>query len=179
LVVLYGPSGAAKSFLALDWALTVQTGHKWLTHQTTQGSTLYIVGEGMEGMKMRCDAWMLQHQLTDPTESSFIPNAVQLCSEKEVAALLNSVPEHMNPPALVIFDTLARCTVGSDENSATEMGRVVAAADKIRAQWDSTVVIVHHISKNGGERGSSALRGAADTMIEVTKKGIRCSPPRG
>jgi hypothetical protein len=44
----------------------------------------------------------------------------------------------------------------------------VTHADRIRKETGATVLFVHHTSKAGEvERGSTALRGAADTMIQV------------
>jgi len=68
-------------------------------------------------------------------------------------------------PRLVLLDTLARCAVGLDENSAQDMGRAIAGFDAIRRALSCCVLVLHHTTKNGStERGSSALRGALDTM---------------
>ena len=73
-------------------------------------------------------------------------------------------------PDLIVIDTLARTLVGADENSAKEVGEYIAAVDLIRKETGAAVLLVHHIGKNSirGERGSSALRGAADTMMSLT-----------
>ena len=52
------------------------------------------------------------------------------------------------------------------------MGAFIAAADRLRSEYGSTVLIVHHTGwNNERERGHSSLRGAADTMISVAKLG--------
>jgi hypothetical protein len=49
---------------------------------------------------------------------------------------------------------------------AAGMGRVVDGLDELKRQTGATVMVIHHTRKDGGsERGSSALRGAADAMI--------------
>jgi hypothetical protein len=59
--------------------------------------------------------------------------------------------------------------IGGDENSAGAMGLVISNIDELRRPTSATVILVHHSGKNKtSERGSSALRGAADVMIEVT-----------
>ena len=50
-------------------------------------------------------------------------------------------------PKLIIFDTLARCMVGGDENSPLDMGRAVAAADRVRVETGAAVLLVHHPTK--------------------------------
>ncbi len=46
------------------------------------------------------------------------------------------------------------------------MGVVIAGFDELKRSAEATVLIIHHTRKDGAtERGSSALRGAADVMI--------------
>jgi len=62
---------------------------------------------------------------------------------------------------LVVIDTLSRCSGGADENSNTEMARVIAAADQVQQRFHCTVLIVHHAGKDRerGPRGASSLIG--------------------
>ena len=94
--------------------------------------------------------------------------AVQLTVPSDVDALIElSRPIRR---VFVVFDTLARCSIGADENSASDMSRVVQACDRIRAELDAHVFLNHHSRKDGAtERGSSALRGAADTIFALAK----------
>jgi RecA-family ATPase len=69
---------------------------------------------------------------------------------------------------LAVVDTLARCFVGGEENSARDMGRFVAAADRLRTATGAAALLLHHVSRHGGAiRGSTALPGALDTGIAV------------
>ena len=76
-----------------------------------------------------------------------------------------------------MLDTLAR-TFSGDENSAADMGDYIRAAERLQAGVGAgrrTVLVVHHSGKATGKgaRGSSALLGAVDTMIEVAKNNSR------
>jgi AAA domain-containing protein len=86
-----------------------------------------------------------------------------------LAAIEAQVPAHLlvdENPALLLFDTMARCMIGGDENSVQDVGRVIASVDAIRRRVNASVLLIHHTGKqNELERGSSALRGAADTMF--------------
>jgi hypothetical protein len=75
------------------------------------------------------------------------------------------------PPRLIIIDTLARCFVGGDENSAKDMGEFVHGVDRIRRLPSKPAVLVVHHSGHvkGRERGSTALRGAVDTLFLVQR----------
>ena len=59
---------------------------------------------------------------------------------------------------------------GGDENSTRDMGALIAGADKIRNALKCAVLLVHHTTKSGElERGSSALRGAVDTLLSIKR----------
>jgi hypothetical protein len=102
----------------------------------------------------------------------FLPSAVQLHDAGQVVEFIASMHEDGIRPMLVVIDTLARCFVGGDENSAAAMGLFIEAAEDIRRATDATVLLVHHTNKMGEvERGSIALRGAVDTMLMAKKTG--------
>lgn len=81
-------------------------------------------------------------------------------------------------PDVVVFDPFAKFNL-SNENDAQEMGAVMRVADHLIEDYKTSVVFVHHIGKQneehprrGGDRlrGSSALFGDLDTLVEVTRK---------
>ncbi len=75
---------------------------------------------------------------------------------------------------LIVVDTLARCFGDGDENMARDMNNFVGSCQSL-IQWfpDSTVLVVHHTGKDAGrkDRGSTALRAACDTVIELQCNG--------
>src|SRR5438034_1345408 len=82
--------------------------------------------------------------------------------------------EHVLPAGalglLVGVDTLARCFVGGEENSAKDMGLFVAGLDRLRAATGAAVLVVHHTGRESGrERGSTALSGAVDTLMVIER----------
>lgn len=169
LVVLYGASGMGKTFVALAMALSVAAGVPWLGLDVLPGPILYIAAEGVGGLALRVEAWRQSHAEADLTAAYFLPAAVNMLDPRSVDSLIADITEMPLPPALVVIDTMARCLVGGDENTAKDVGLFVAACDRIRATTGGTVLVVHHTTKNGeSERGSSALRAAADAMIVVT-----------
>jgi hypothetical protein len=57
---------------------------------------------------------------------------------------------------------------GLDENSVPDMGRYISGIDAMKESTGACVVSIHHSSKGGSAlRGSSAVQGAADTIITV------------
>lgn len=156
LTVLYGESGAGKSFIGVDYALTVAQKHR----------VVYVPTEGEAGYQKRIWAWCDHHKLTEG-DLYFILGTVNLFEKESFAELLKEL-KRLNP-ALVVFDTLALAMSGGDENSARDMGLVLTHCRRIIHTTRSSVVLVHHVGKGGNsERGSSALRGNADVMVKVS-----------
>lgn len=60
---LIGASGVGKSFLALDFALSVATRIPWHGRNVVKGPVLYIAGEGRYGILRRARGWAIAHQL--------------------------------------------------------------------------------------------------------------------
>lgn len=168
--ITYGRRGSYKSFVVLDQALCVASGIAWHGHDVTLGTVVYVVGEGRQGVYQRIDAWLSQWPGKDPADRLLIlPEAVNLLDDASVNAFAAGCLDV--GASFVILDTLARCIPGGDENSARDMGIAVAAMDTIRQVTGAHVDAVHHSGKDSkaGARGSSALEGAADTVLEVTK----------
>lgn len=74
-------------------------------------------------------------------------------------------------PVLIVLDTLVRNYGDGDENSTQDMSRFVAACDKIRNRYDSTVLVVHHTghAEKSRARGALALKAALDAEYRLTK----------
>mgnify|MGYP001617494212 CR=1 FL=1 len=163
--VLYGPPCVGKSFLALDFALSIATGQSGLMEPSNSGLVVYIVAEGHGGLRSRVEAWEVTY--CEATNIRFLPEAVNFLLDLDSKRLLLALRALENSPRMVVVDTMARCMLGGDENSSEAVGRLIAKLDDIRKEFNSTILLVHHGTKNDDnvERGSSALRGAADTML--------------
>ncbi len=171
VAVLSGPPASYKSFLALDFALSVAAGQPWAGHAVKQGPVVYVAAEGRGGLSKRLRAWRIATQ-RGSVPCRFFPEAVNLRDGVAVQHLLNKLDAMPEPPKLVVIDTLARCMPGGDENSNKEMGELVDACDRIRRHTGACVLLLHHVTKGTGQlRGASALLGALDTHLEMDRDG--------
>jgi hypothetical protein len=171
LAVLYAPAGVGKSFVALSLALCVASGMEWLGARVDRSRVVFVAAEGSAGLPARVRAWKAHHGLQDYADYLgvwFVTQPVQLLEPASVARFLMSLTSLDDAPGLIVIDTLARCMVGGDENSSKDVGLAIAALDRICRATGATVLVVHHTRKDGeSERGSSALRGAMDTMLSL------------
>lgn len=183
LAVLVGSPGVGKTFIALDISLCISTDQSWLGNETLTGNVIYITSEGLNGLKLRVQAWESQNKI-EVRNFGYVDQAPQFIHDDEIEDLIEDIRlSTIKNPCLIVIDTLARHMVGGDENSALHMGEFIANVDKLRTAFNCAVLVVHHTGKrinnsSFNERGSSALRGAADTMLLVNKDkngiSIRC-----
>jgi AAA domain-containing protein len=170
LAVLYGPPGSYKTFVALDWALCIAGGLPWQGRGVRAGPVLYVAAEGSAGLGARVEAWVEGFRADPPARFRAYPDTVNLREAGQRDTLAEWATT--DRPGLVVFDTLARSMVGGDENSARDMGELIDGAEQVRAASGATVLLVHHTTKDGTSiRGSSALQGAADSLVEAKADG--------
>lgn len=172
--LLYGKWGTAKTFIALDWGTSVGTGRKWQGRHVEQRRALYVAGEGAFGFKGRIDAWETGwHTTIADGQIDILPRPVNLTKYADVANLAALID--WGGYSFIVLDTLARCMVGADENSAKDCGIVIDAMTRLlgRTPGGRGVVLgVHHAGKDGKTlRGSSAFEGGADTVYFTSKDG--------
>ena len=165
LIRLYGPPKSFKSFVMLDLAACIGGGIDWHGKKVVQSKVLYVVAEGVRGIKRRVRAWEAVNKRA-MTGVHFYERAVQLGDRNDVSTLIRTAKR--GGYEFIILDTQARCTVGLEENSASEMGVVVAALDVLKEVTGACVALVHHSGASGGRaRGSTAILGALDAEFEV------------
>lgn len=173
LAALYGPPGSGKSFLALDLCVAVAGGTEWFERRTTAVPVIYVALEGEGGLGKRAKAWTTENNTPLPDRLRFVMQPFDLRQASDVQDLCEAVEASGGAGGLLVLDTLNRAAPGSDENSAADMGELLAACTEIRRRLGGVVLIIHHTGKDAGKglRGHSSLIGALDAAIEVTRTG--------
>lgn len=172
-IALFGPMGSFKTTVLHDLLLSIATGQPWAGRDTHPGAAVLVQAEGDAGLMSRITAWEMDRETPAPSRLHILTQPVQLHVRSHVDAIIELLEGLPEPPVIVGIDTLARCTVGADENSARDMGIVIAAVDRIRDAIGTSVLLVHHTGHNGNFRGSTALTGALDTILRASKSGNR------
>ena len=168
--VIYGPTGSRKSFVAMDLGLSVAAGIDWYGIPTTQGTVIYEAGEGAGTLLDREAAWRTARHVHEPLPIHWLPIGLRLMDE-EWSDAMETVAAEIRP-ALIVIDTLHRSMPGGDENTAKDMGLVIDACTRMSQASGGCVLLVHHTGWNETrQRGSSSLKGAIDTEIEVKRTG--------
>lgn len=173
--MLFGASGAGKTFAALDMACHLALGMPWNGRKTVQTAVTYVCAEGQGGFRTRLEAWCVRHCI-DVSELdgwlSIMPDTPNFLSEDEVRLVAEKIMKH-GGTGLIIVDTLAQVTAGADENSSQEMGKALRHAKLLISLTNSSYMLVHHTGKDEerGARGSSVIKGQLDAMFYVFKEG--------
>jgi hypothetical protein len=190
LSVVYGDSGSGKTFAALDMGFHVGAGLDWNGKKVKHGLVVYVAAEGGRRIKRRIAALQKRYReeygdvAPDPL-FALVRYQIDLRSnDADLNALLALVREAEKKAGKkcvwIIVDTLSRAMAGGDENSPVDMGRIVAAADRFRAETDAHFTYVHHTGKDAakGARGHSLLRAATDTEIETSASSLALTKQR-
>jgi hypothetical protein len=173
LVVLAGPPGAGKTFLAYDCAVqTAKAGSTVLIYQL-EGSAF--------AMQHRLSRAAKANGLTDQDlERILLYRTGSLVDDDGAEQIIAEAQEH--GAQLVVLDKLARLSGDVEENSAKEWGAVANRLEKIRREGPEgcTVLPLHDLTKDTWDskkipqlrdmRGSGALAGASDVVYGFKKK---------
>ncbi|WP_431840601.1 AAA family ATPase [Gordonia hongkongensis] len=162
LAQLSATAGSYKTFAAIAMSCAVALGEDWEGHRVPRAEkVIYVAAEGASGLRARILGWC-ELSGYDPARLAdqlyVLPCPIQLASLVDVSEACDMAREI--GAGLVVLDTRAKCTLGLEENSATEQGRAIAAAERIQDAAGCTVFDIHHAGRNGSTpRGSTAWDG--------------------
>ena len=173
--VVYGEPGCGKSALALWLAVCIAQGQDWCGRKVRQGAVLYVAAEGGDSIAERLEAFRVHNAFdTKDVPLALLSTPVDLykndADANAIIAEIERIAQASGGFVLIVIDTLSRACPGGKEDTQ-DMGAFVAICDRMRAATGAHLLVVHHAGKDAskGARGSSALKAAADTEIEVIK----------
>jgi archaellum biogenesis ATPase FlaH len=171
LGVLFGESGAGKSFATLDMCAAISRGlETWNGHRVSAGRVLYVVAEGVSGFRQRIRAYCHQHALPRIGFDVIYDVTPNLMDVSQVSDLIKEVCER-EPYDLIVMDTFAQVTAGANENSGEDVGVALSQCKRLAQRSGAMVLLVHHSGKDAskGSRGHSSIKAACDVELEVKR----------
>lgn len=175
--LIYGPSGAGKTGLAIRTAVAVAGGKQWANRPVSRGSVLYVAGEDIEGAKVRLVAAARDLGL----EAASLPIALMeapvqgLIADASRIAVMGAAQKFAKqsglPVAVIIVDTLAASFGPKSQDDATAASEYMSNADRTARELECAVLSLHHTGKNenSGMRGSRVFFDRADAVVRVNK----------
>lgn len=172
LGVIYGSSGAGKSFFALDLVAAVALGQSWREFKVRQTNVLYVCAEGAGGFRSRVKAYCHERAIDFGDALQVIAGQPNFLGHDDPASIVDEA--RRTGAGVVVIDTLAQVTPGGDENSSVDMGKALGQCQRIHEATGALVILIHHAGKDAarGARGWSGLRAACDVEIEVSAQAI-------
>jgi hypothetical protein len=161
---LSAPSGAGKTWVALDLAAHVATGRAWQGAEVRKTGVLYVAGEGAPTFAPRVRSWREFHGM--PSGIRIEPRAVQMAQSE----WFEFIEHYSTGFGLFIFDTQGSMTIGLKENDNDHANIFHARLDALIQRTGATILLVHH---TGWEdvtrpRGASATFGGMDTELTLS-----------
>lgn len=168
--VLYAPPGTGKTYTFTDMSVCVATGAPWLGLPTKQGAVLIIDEESGRDRILDRLAEVLRGHVADETTPVYIATLAgfNFRDAASLAALQELIKQV--DARLVIIDALADVMLGGDENAVKDTQPVFHGLRMVAEATGAAILVVHHSNRGGTYRGSSAIPGAVDVMLELTRQ---------
>lgn len=168
LSIVYGAPEKGKTFAVLHTIASIAQGSEPFGRAVLQGSACYITDEGLPGLKQRLQAWQQVYGELPADAIGFYTEPLNLMLPEEADALGAAIMATYPSVKIIAIDPLVAYMAGGDEDKAQDMNLFIAGLRRIIRKTGAHVMVVHHTGKTGKrERGSSVLKGAANTMIFV------------
>lgn len=168
--VAYGPAKCGKSFWIVDLAMHVALGWKYRGRRVKQGAVVYCAFEGATGVSDRAEAFRKEflEAGADPPFYAITVPAILAADRKQLIAEIRAQLGQV-VPVLIVLDTLNR-SIGGSESSDEDMGAFIKSGDAIIAEFNCSLVIVHHTGLDTSRpRGHTSLVAAADCVLSFKR----------
>jgi hypothetical protein len=165
--LVVGEAGSKKTWSLIDLAVSVARGETWLHFDTIPGPVLIIDEEsGSRRLSRRLGQTLRGHDADESTPLYYVSLAAFDFGKPDDVNILHSLILETGA-RFVVIDALADVMPGRDENAVQFVQPVFIALRRVAETTQAAIVIIHHSNKAGGYRGSTAIKGAVDLMLQV------------
>ena len=167
--LFYGEAGSKKTYSLMYLAACCSVGKNFLNFSTKSAKVLIIDEESGNVRLLRRLGEVLRGALIEDPGNIFYMSLsrLKLDNQTDVIDLMNFIT--VNEYDLIVIDSLSDVMDG-DENSKEDVQPVFNNLRLIADQTNTAIFMIHHPNKMGGYRGSSAIKGSVDLMIEVVSQ---------
>jgi hypothetical protein len=165
--IWFGEPGCKKTWAVIDLGVCLAKGEPWLGFHTVRATTLIVDEESGELRLLgRIGNAMRAHDASADIPLYYESLHGHTLTDERGAADLEDLIGQVEP-GLVIIDALADLMLGGDENLVKDTQPILVRLRRIAERQNCAVLVIHHVNKAGSYRGSTALKGAVDTMLLV------------
>ena len=170
-----GPSKSGKTFFVLALAMAVARGVDFFGLRTMRGGVIYQAGEGGRGLKKRMRAYRKEHGISLDDEIPFVllPSKLDLYNSVDHTEAFIAEAKHWAstfdcPLELIIIDTWATASAGSNENDGKDVSIILERCNRISRETGACVLLVHHMNADGAKvRGHTSILANLENVLIV------------
>ena len=174
-----GQSGAGKTFVAVDIAVSLSTGQPFFGKRVKEKvGVIIIAGEGAQTLQPRITTAKKARSIHTPLPIAWTDTFPDFTKAEEVKAFIlklkrmkqRMLEQYGVRMGCIVIDTLAAVFNLADENDNSEASKIIRAMKVIGDELDALVMPVHHYGKGAetGLRGASAWRAGSDSVLSIT-----------
>jgi RecA-family ATPase len=162
LTVLAGEAGQGKSWLALGLAKGVSEGRSIAGIPCQPGTVMYVDAENGHlemhrrvralGVNRNCDVYLAE--------------GFNLATNQPGLAHYLAIER----PALLVLDGLRSLWPDGDENDSARVTGILDPLREMLRQYEVGCILLHHLSKAGSYRGSTAIAAAPEILINMYRR---------
>jgi hypothetical protein len=162
---------AGKGLLTVDLCACIAGGEPFLDEAVREGKVIYCAAEENLGTTLRPRIGSrIGMDRSSPFEvlplNGFTDDRLKLEDFTTVARLAGMITER--GPALVVLDTMRELHAGN-EDSSNDMNWRLRPLRELAHSTNTTILLNHHMNRNGTFRGSTSIKGAMDFEWEFTR----------
>lgn len=162
-MIISGPSKAGKSFALLELALAIAEGRTWMGNECVQGKVLYVNME-IDGASFANRFAAVYGNGNSPAKEWHTGN-IDIWNMRGYSMPLSKLLDPLirrskgKEYSAIIIDPLYKVLDG-DENSNSDVSKMVAQFDRITEETGAAVIYAHHFAKGVGGDRDAIDRGA-------------------
>lgn len=172
VVTVNGKPGSKKTLSIMDFSVSVANREKdWLGFTIKKHVPILIVDEesGNKRLALRFKEIAKGHNVKGELNiTSACISGFDFTNGNDILELSYLMRE--TGAKIILIDTLMDVLSGGDDNSSKDINPLYRGLRKLADHYNALIIIIHHNNKMGSYRGSTAIEGSSDMMIQVTSK---------
>jgi len=173
-----GDGGIGKTYCAIDLCAAVAYGKtRWVDFDIVNGGPALIVDEqsGHRRLVRRVKNVLVGHGIEPQGRIAWLtfPHYKLVSQPKDADALRETI--RAANARVVIFDSLLNVVestgTGNPENDSVSMGDLFSVLRQVACECECTIILLHHVNRGGGYRGSTAIKDESDGLVILSRAG--------
>ncbi|MEQ8383338.1 MAG: DnaB-like helicase N-terminal domain-containing protein [Coleofasciculus sp. A1-SPW-01] len=161
LVLLHAPGGTGKTRLFNSWALSIATGIAWEDFPVTSPTRKVLFVQTDE---------LRSEMINSLRQTGFSGNEniefKMRWSIDNIPALVEDLPRFRD--GVILIDSLTSVSTGLISENDVEYAKPLMVLRKLAQEYNCCIFLLHHSSREGNVRGTSALEAASSIVLKLS-----------